>query len=1723
MDTLTPAQQGANALTSTPKTNIFNTIWNIFKPTLSESSQNIFSTQAKQWVRALNTSVLKEKLNIFNPAKVTYTAIKWAAKETAKFLWQSAEKVWAWVTWLIDKFGNITGAWYVKPKTTVPDDIANIAMWGLWWTWAIHAPKFTAWIALAEQAYPKVFDKIFTAIAGTSKVMEDSLAWDIVTKLWVSDEVKTEMFQFFTSAVLFKKAADAAWFVGSRMKSYDTTLKLKQSLSDTYAKDLETLWLKWSPWEQAIKARAVELAKVAHPDVKWGNKELFQEIMAARDRLLKVPKAITEIDMKIAQEMKKNSTDMKFKETIDLLKQAYDKTKTFLSTPKQWWIDVNALAGKSAEDMKFEDFLKEMKWEVARQDIWWIDRARMIVEANRIAEMDAKWISERKRSPLQETLKENIKQMLSTPEYEPSNDEVESYFESLLNTPVDQIAEAQKLVTNAQLKWIKVRSPEVKAREENDKLNIKLAKGWLSELQVADIKAQIKANKQIIEQSQKPTQTQQVKPEKGKVGERKVLTLESNDRYNPTLEVIKNPTGSDIRQLDNEYRKDYPWRAEQWLDPITRSTYDELWNEYMWRSDKALHPTVEKQLKKLYWWEYNQTKSIVSKPTQTQLVKQLLTKKEVPMPIKQVADETGIKEANIRRILGQGEKVGEFTRVGKGVYTVETKEGTKAIIHVADALETVKKLVADWIKMDMVFMDIPYNTAAVKWWNRGRTYDLISVEYFKELMDNVAKILKDKQTPVYFMFSNAKSWWKQMQQYIQVLKDHWLKHIATGWRQKLFQSGKPVTNVRWKVAEPEWISLYNMDWVFRDKEIRNLDFVLTRPKWLTEKPVEMMTSLIKQGTNVWDIVYDPFAGAGPIVEAALKEWRNVIVSEKSPEQAQKIIDRTKWMQVEKKPAIPLNEYQYMTPSEQNTMKTVIKSKTLTDTQKTNIINKAVESVKTRMAGEEKAMSDKQIAQEKAIVQARQKWLKQEVKFWKVGKNYDADKYFQDTPLGPILQPKSAKVAKQLKKELGREINLTWKDKDIRELESYLKDLKEEWKDVPYFTRFLRERWDNAYLKHKFGAVGKTIYEKFQRSDQWWMIEGNLAMQPVLEEMWVVDSKSNQEIYDAISRWETPKQYEWFINAWRETAANVASLARKYWVQVRKLDGSKKPFEAKRNYIPLVLKAEIKDQLKTQKAEKIAQRIVRIGAENGKEIDIAEARAAVKFIKSPITRFGNLEYEASNNILPKEWIETDLTKILPNYIQGAYRRMWDIIEFGPNDEILKSLMSIAQDKWYNTQLMDQLINRIKGTEDRKWKEHMDWMVTQMRKWISAWLLQLNAVQNLWDVTKSFIRNGAWNTAKAIWIANTKKWKLTSDLVWSSKYDVSQYASAYGLWEKIYKWTGQQWVEQIVRSIDGLAAIESVKSDVRKLVKNPNNLFNKSQRRNITNHGLDVEQILKQWWITPRQELDVAANSLFESQPVWRTSVPHGWKGNAGKIFTQFYSFGYQQMKFIFKHIGKELMKGNVYPLVRFIIFGQLLGETVSDLLAMVRWKKRPDSLLNIIFGDRSNPDYKEWDLMKALINNQLQTWWIGLIYTIVSNIMSSLEYNRAAWPIALMGTAVSLAGSLWYAAYHDISWALAWFDPRTFTFDESKRKEAVVGKVANKWEYQLLLLKQIIKMTSPAGPILSEKFAPSKNTTYQDSVLLNKIFPTVKQESTWRTSWTRTSWGWRESAWRTSGR
>lgn len=274
------------------------------------------------------------------------------------------------------------------------------------------------------------------------------------------------------------------------------------------------------------------------------------------------------------------------------------------------------------------------------------------------------------------------------------------------------------------------------------------------------------------------------------------------------------------------------------------------------------------------------------KKTQKEQVEQAVMDK--PKTIQEVSQETGILEPNVRRILGVGAKDGTFTRVDKGVYVLSKDGVDTAYIYPEDAIETLPKLAREGFKADMVFLDIPYDTPAVRGGNRGVKYNLISVDQFKTLVKAVSDITRNDDTPVFHMFSQAKSGMKKMEQYNKVLVDAGFKPIARGDYTKLQKDGVTrVRNMRGAIIEPEGLLLFTKSGKF-DVENPNLNFTLVRPKgYQTEKPAEMIKALIEMSTKEGDVVLDPFAGSGVVGAEAVKADRKAVLIEKDKEVVKK--------------------------------------------------------------------------------------------------------------------------------------------------------------------------------------------------------------------------------------------------------------------------------------------------------------------------------------------------------------------------------------------------------------------------------------------------------------------------------------------------------------------------------------------------------------------------------------------------------------------------------------------------------------------------------------------------------------------------------------------------------------------------------------------------------------------------------------------------------------------
>jgi hypothetical protein len=256
--------------------------------------------------------------------------------------------------------------------------------------------------------------------------------------------------------------------------------------------------------------------------------------------------------------------------------------------------------------------------------------------------------------------------------------------------------------------------------------------------------------------------------------------------------------------------------------------------------------------------------------------------------IKEVAEETKILEPNVRRILGVGAKEGVFERVDKGIYVLKKNGVDTAWVEVADAIESLPRLAGEGFKADMVFLDIPYDTPAVKGGNRGVKYKLLSVGDFSTALDSIKEILKTNNSPIIHMYSQAQSGLKAMQKYNDLFIEKGLKPVGKGQYQKTFKDDSPVTSPNGKVSRPEGILVFTKSGQL-DKDLKDLNFTLKRPKgYQTEKPAEMLKAMIEMTTEEGDMVLDPFAGSGVTGAEAIRAGRLAYLIEKNEDVAENI-------------------------------------------------------------------------------------------------------------------------------------------------------------------------------------------------------------------------------------------------------------------------------------------------------------------------------------------------------------------------------------------------------------------------------------------------------------------------------------------------------------------------------------------------------------------------------------------------------------------------------------------------------------------------------------------------------------------------------------------------------------------------------------------------------------------------------------------------------------------
>lgn len=424
-----------------------------------------------------------------------------------------------------------------------------------------------------------------------------------------------------------------------------------------------------------------------------------------------------------------------------------------------------------------------------------------------------------------------------------------------------------------------------------------------------------------------------------------------------------------------------------------------------------------------------------------------------------------------------------------------------------------------------------------------------------------------------------------------------------------------------------------------------------------------------------------------------------------------------------------------------------------------------------------------------------------------------------------------------------------------------------------------------------------------------------------------------------------------FETWDKIRGEIATRAKEAGLKIKTSKGEEIDFVPRKNYFPHFLQEDKLRDVLAQKngIEVLTQRIAELN-----NIDQAEAFALVRrFINAKKKgKYGNLERarESLSSLvkLPDYAYEKDPRKVLMSYIVGANKRLADAEIFGPNAERAKVMIYKYFKEGGNSTTLQKVFDRMAG------RELFDPTVTKLSQWVRSYntvtKLGLSAVTNLGDIIKPFIRTDFWPAFKAVlqsFSAEGKAFAADTGVVQENVKKMLAEMGETKFSDKFMKYTGFEATETQLRRIGSLAGRNYAEILFSKLKKNPDNLF---AIRRLEQLNIDTKAALERGNLTEEDLLMAGYKTVADMQPISRQDAPYYWQDPAVKIATQFKSFAMKQGVFLKDFVFDEARKGNLKPLITFVVGGLAVGEVVGDLKAAVRLRERQGDVFGRILDD-----------------------------------------------------------------------------------------------------------------------------------------------------------------------------
>jgi len=457
---------------------------------------------------------------------------------------------------------------------------------------------------------------------------------------------------------------------------------------------------------------------------------------------------------------------------------------------------------------------------------------------------------------------------------------------------------------------------------------------------------------------------------------------------------------------------------------------------------------------------------------------------------------------------------------------------------------------------------------------------------------------------------------------------------------------------------------------------------------------------------------------------------------------------------------------------------------------------------------------------------------------------------------------------------------------------------------------------------------------------------------------------------------------------------------------------------------------------------------------GRVISDGEARSTLNFmIENGQKRFGKLEMARVFNFTD---FDTDVERVLTRYLEGSYKRLNLVEEFGADFKRADDLVEMigqGGNSDYAVNAAKNYIDRITGRE-----QHSSMFVNSGQSLVNlarhaevATKLGQAVIANLSQTALTAVVAGFKPAMAGVREAMTMGGKefagLTGATLDSTMFQVMEGLKPGNFSGKVLKYTGFNAVERLNRTIAANAGRHFADDLFKNLQTGMQNGSSRvpEYRRHLEKMGINVAEALGRGSLSLDDQLKAGQNIVKRTQ--FQTGVadlPLLATTPLGRMTYQFKSFAIKSAQMIKDDIVKEAGRGNFAPMTRALLVLPITGEIVNDVQSFVNGTSRPETALGRIADNIAAVGvfglyYQMWkavDQGPAAISNMLMGPVIGDAVSGIANVYQAGEAagNR------LMGEDAGSADALLRQALRNVPVVGPMVAHRVFPTREEKRRQ-----------------------------------------------------------------------------------